>query len=401
MRFRAEFNAAFGRSPDEATVEAFVIDWRDPKLEHISTEAVRAQQRERLDAEGLGAIGRIVSEARERASAGIRLPRSPNLEEATDMGLQHCLERTSVTRLSDALAASLRFGSRHIGDLYPSGLYPEMLSKSGAISDGYQITTEQVLEEEARLLCFASRSRGNFAPLGDANAARLELLDADQRRVVVNLSESRDGIAILVGDAGTGKTRALARLDEAYRATSGNGLIALAPTTRATDELQASGYPEAATVAAFLNSDRLQKRAANRAVLIDEAGFLSSRQLAQLVRIAEERRARLVLVGDTKQHESVERGSALRSLIDSKLVKPERLSNVRRQHAEEHRRLAKLLAQGKSLKALELADSLGMVHEIPDAFELFEQAASHLRRCRRGGSRGARRHPDLGGHRVV
>ena len=377
VRFRAEYEATFGKAPDKATVDAFVKDWRDPKLDSISTEAVRAQQRDRLDAEGLKAIESTVEQARDRATKGIDLPPSPDLREAAEMGLQHCLERTSVARLSDTLAASLRFGSKHIGDLDPRALYPVMLSRTGAISDGYQITTEQVLEEEARLLRFAAHSRGKFAPLGDAGGARLDLLDDDQRHAVVNLSGSQDGIAVLVGDAGTGKTHALARLDEAYQAATGNGLIALAPTTRATAELQASGYPQAATVAAFLNSAYLQEGATGRAVLIDEAGFLSSRQLAELVRIAEERGARLVLVGDIKQHESVERGSALRSLIDSRLVKPERLSHVRRQHAEEHRKMAKLLAQGKSLKALEMADSLGMVHEIPDAFELFEQAAEH------------------------
>jgi conjugative relaxase-like TrwC/TraI family protein len=377
VRYRVEFEAAFGKPPDKIAIEAFVKDWRDPKLESISTEAVRAQQRQRVDADGIKAIETTVAHARERVGKGIAPLRSPDLNEAAGMGLEHCLERTSVARLSDTLAASLRFGSKHIGDLDPRGLYPLMLSRTGAISDGYQITTERVLEEEARLLRFAAHSRGKFEELGDAAGARLELLDEDQRKAVVNLSASRDGIAILVGDAGTGKTHALARLDEAHRASAGSGLIALAPTTRATAELRSNGYPEAATVAAFLNSEHLQENATGRAVLVDEAGFLSSRQLAELVRIAEERSARLILVGDIKQHESVERGSALRSLIDSKLVKPERLSNVRRQQAEAHRQMAKLLAQGQSLKALEKADALGMVHEIPDAHELFEQAAEH------------------------
>ena len=67
------------------------------------------------------------------------------------------------------------------------------------------------------------------------------------------------------------------------------------------------------------------------------AGTIEAPSETLLVRVAEERGARLVLVGDTKQHESVERGSALRSLIDSKLVRPERLSKVRRQRSEEHR----------------------------------------------------------------
>ncbi len=376
-RFRAEYQSTFGQAPTDKQVEGFVRDWRDPKLAEVSTEEVRRRQRERLDDEALKAIRETVTAARQRESAGVTLPPSRSPKQAVQMGLDHCLERLSVTRVGDALEAACRFGSLRIGDLDPSKLYPQLLSRSGAISDGYQITTEQVLEEEARLLRFAGKSRGSFAPLGDADQTDLSALDGDQHEAVVRLSACRDGIGVLIGDAGTGKTHALARLDEAHRLQAGSSMIALAPTTRATAELQSNGYPEAATVAAFLNSDRLQEGAAGRAILIDEAGFLSSRQLAELVRIAEERRARLVLVGDTKQHESVERGSALRSLIDCKLVRPVRLTKVRRQKAETHQQVAKLLAQGKSLKALEKAEALGMVAEVPDTFELFERAANH------------------------
>jgi len=375
-RYRAEYQSAFGKAPTDKQVEAFVRDWRDPKLAEISTEKVRQRQRERLDDQTLNAITETVSAARRRESEGVATPTSKSPNEAVQMGLDHCLERLSVVRVGDALEAACRFGSKQMGDLDPSKLYPQLLSRSGAISDGYQITTEQVLEEEARLLRFAGQSRGGFGALGDTERADFSALDDDQREAVERLSGCRDGIGVLIGDAGTGKTHALARLDEAHRLQTGSSLIALAPTTRATAELQANGYPEAVTVAAFLNSERLQEGAAGCAVLIDEAGFLSSRQLAELVRVAEERGARLVLVGDTKQHESVERGSALRSLIDSKLVRPVRLTKVRRQQRDAHREMAKLLAEGKSLKALEKAEALGMVAEIPDSFELFESAAN-------------------------
>ena len=374
-RFRAEYKSAFKKEPDAKLVIEFVQNARNPKLTEISTDEVRQRQRERLDAESLRAVEQTVKQARSRA--GTELPGSRSIKDAAIKGLDHCLERTSVPRLGDALASAMRFGSKRIGDLDPRGLYKEMRSRTGAISDGYLMTTEQVLQEETAILHFAKHSRNRFELLGDCQGAKLDLLDDGQRKAIVNLSESQNGIAILIGDAGTGKTHTLARLDESHRHKTGSGLIALAPTTRATAELAANGYPEADTVAAFLNSERLQEQAAGRAVLIDEAGFLSTRQLAQLVAIANERGMRLILVGDTKQHESVERGSALRSIIDSGFIRPERLRDVRRQRADQHRKLAKMLAEGKSLKALEQADKLGMVHEIPDARELFADAAKH------------------------
>ena len=374
-RFRAEYKSAFNEEPDAKLVAEFVQNARNPKLTEISTDEVRQRQRERLDAESLRAVEQTVKQARSRAATELSASRS--IKDAASKGLDHCLERTSVPRLGDALASALRFGSKRIGDLDPRGLYKEMRSRTGAISDGYLMTTETVLQEESAVLHYAKHSRNRFEPLGNCQGAQLDLLDDGQRKAIVNLSGSQNGIAILIGDAGTGKTHTLARLDEAHRHKTGNGLIALAPTTRATAELAANGYPEADTVAAFLNSERLQEQAAGRAVLVDEAGFLSTKQLAQLVTIANERGTRLVLVGDTKQHESVERGSALRSIIDSGFIKPERLRDVRRQRTEMHRKLAKMLAEGKSLRALEKAEELGMVHEVPDARELFADAAKH------------------------
>ncbi len=375
VRFRAEYQSAFKKEPDAKLVADFVQNARNPKLTEISTGEVRQQQRERVDSEFLQAIENTVGQARPRETT--RLPAGRSVQEAAIKGLNHCLERTSVPRLGDALAAAIRFGSKKIGDFDPRGLYQEMRSRTGAISDGYLMTTETVLREEAAILRFAQSSKGKYDPLGDCQGAQLDLLDDGQRKAIIGLSDNRNGMAILIGDAGTGKTHTLARLDEAHRHQTGIGMIALAPTTRATAELQANGYPEAATVAAFLNSERLQQEAAGGTLLVDEAGFLSTKQLANLVRIANEQDLRLVLVGDTKQHESVERGSALRNVIDSKIIKPERLMDVRRQRQEEHRKLAKLLAKGQSLKALEKAAALGMVHEIPDARELFKDAAKH------------------------
>ena len=187
----------------------------------------------------------------------------------------------------------MRFGSKRTGNLDPQQLYQQLRSLSGALSDGYLITTEQVLEEELRVIRYAQSHGAGFAPLGDTSQVDLSVLDGDQREAVEQLARCRAGIAVMIGDAGTGKTHALARLDQAHRQISGTGLIALAPTTRATAELRKNGYGDAATVAAFLASDHLQAAATGRAVLVDEAGFLSSCQLAELVRVAEERRSRV------------------------------------------------------------------------------------------------------------
>ena len=96
----------------------------------------------------------------------------------------------------------------------------------------------------------------------------------------------------------------------------------------------------------FLVSEAMQREAAGRVILVDEAGLLSTQQLDQLTRLASDVRARLLLVGDTKQHYSVQRGDALRNVIRHAGIPVVRLSEVLRQRNESDRRFSRLLATG-------------------------------------------------------
>ena len=161
-RFAAEYKKAFGETPDKKTITAFVRDWRDPKLTKISTEKVREIQRGRLDFTLTAALEKTVAAARQRSAQNIPFPASSDITEAARMGLDHCLERASVVELGEALEAALKFGSKEKGDIDPLRLRAEMLALPGVISDNHEITTEQVLDEEARVLRFAATSRSDF-----------------------------------------------------------------------------------------------------------------------------------------------------------------------------------------------------------------------------------------------
>ncbi|MCB1099629.1 MAG: relaxase domain-containing protein, partial [Verrucomicrobiae bacterium] len=378
VRFTAEFTRTFQREPTEREIRDFVIDWREPKLQEILTPQVRQLQRQRLSQDQFAEVRSIVDAARARRTDPTATIPTGNPKASVAQGMDHCLERLSVARFSDVLDAALRFGANELGDLDTDQLRAALLSKAGVITDRYQVTTEQALEEEATLLRFARDSLNRFHPLGELQPTPLmESLSEEQRHAVERLAASADGIGVLIGDAGTGKTHTLKALNEAHARHCPDGFIPLAPTTRATAELRANGYPTAATVASFLIDKVAQQEAEGRAILVDEAGLLSSRQMASLVRVAEAQRARLVLVGDTKQHESVERGSALRNLLDSRIIDPVRPESVRRQRKPEHRTLAQLLATGQAEQAFAHADSIGLVSEVPHVSRLFKEAAQH------------------------
>jgi hypothetical protein len=95
---------------------------------------------------------------------------------------------------------------------------------------------------------------------------------------------------------------------------AGHYIFAITPTASAAQVLRKEGFPKATTVEDFLRN--VEKRVGlRRAVVIcDEAGLKSNRQGAELLRLAQRHDMRVLLVGDVRQHVSVEAGEFLRVL---------------------------------------------------------------------------------------
>jgi ATP-dependent exoDNAse (exonuclease V) alpha subunit len=198
-----------------------------------------------------------------------------------------------------------------------------------------------------------------------------------QAAAAETLLGSTDFVSVLVGDAGTGKTTVLTAIEHAHRRSGGKPFVPLAPTTRAREALVQAGFKDADTVQRFMVSDSAQAQARGRVLLIDEAGLLSTEQLDMLTRIAEDQRARILLVGDIKQHYSVQRGDALRNVIRHTNTPVVRLSEVLRQRHEVDRQFSRLLASGRVPDAFEYADRRGLIEELGADHLLFATAAAH------------------------
>jgi ATP-dependent exoDNAse (exonuclease V) alpha subunit len=103
----------------------------------------------------------------------------------------------------------------------------------------------------------------------------------------------------------------------------------------------------------------------HKAVVIDEYGLLSLRQLKAVVDLAEKHHARLVLVGDSGQHKSVEAGDAARIVERESRATVAELHEVRRQSANPaYLAAAEALASGRIAEGLGKLDAMGAVVEI-------------------------------------
>jgi conjugative relaxase-like TrwC/TraI family protein len=197
--------------------------------------------------------------------------------------------------------------------------------------------------------------------VGEALAAH-PTAGGDQQAMVRDVCQGGQGVAVVVGRAGTGKTFALGIARHAWQ-LDGYRLLASAPTGIATMSLQGEGFEDVATCdRLLLDLDKGQEQLDARTVLVvDEAGMVGSRKLGRLLEHAQQAQAKVVLVGDDRQLASIDAGGGFRALR-LRLGASELTENRRQQQAWER-------------EALDLVRS-GLVEEAVAAYQAHDRVVA-------------------------
>ena len=137
--------------------------------------------------------------------------------------------------------------------------------------------------------------------------ARSEHFNAEQRGAF-EYATGAEGLAIISGQAGTGKSFTLSVVREAYEA-AGYSVIGLSHTHRVVESLKEGGF-QARTIASELHRLDSGKAQWNGSVvaIVDEAAMLSTRQLAAVAEHAKRAGAKVILAGDDRQLSSIDAG---------------------------------------------------------------------------------------------
>jgi conjugative relaxase-like TrwC/TraI family protein len=228
-------------------------------------------------------------------------------------------------------------------------------------------STPDLLAVEQRLVTAATDRTGEQTAVASHQVVRDALTahltaGPDQQAMVRDLCQGGQGVALVVGRAGTGKTFALGIARHAWQ-LDGYRLLAAAPTGIATMSLQGEGFEEVATCDRLLaDLDRGWEQLDGRSVLVvDEAGMVGSRKLGRLLEHAEQARAKVVLVGDDRQLAAIDAGGGFRALR-LRLGASELVENRRQQQAWER-------------EALELVRS-GLVEEAVAAYQAHDRVVA-------------------------
>jgi conjugative relaxase-like TrwC/TraI family protein len=333
---------------------------RGRKRKDMTLDELRAEWRSRLseeDRESIAAVAGLIG--------GEGTPKDArHALRATELALNHCFERESVVPERRVLSEALK---RSLGKSTPEQVARALQSEGliGAARNGERLlTTEEILQEERRLVAFAREGRGTSRQLGaGAHSFRRDWLNVGQRRVVEQLLTSRDRVMLIRGAAGVGKTAMMQEAVEAIEA-AGHRVFVFAPSADASrGVLRDEGFANADTVARLLLDERLQNELRGQVVWVDEAGLLGARTTARLFDIAERVGARVILSGDRKQHGSVERGSVLRLLEQEAGLVPAELKEIKRQKGE-YKEAVRSLSEGRVSAGLRQLDKLGWIREV-------------------------------------
>lgn len=213
-------------------------------------------------------------------------------------------------------------------------------------------------------------------------------LSADQVAAVVGLGSSTARTSVLIGPAGTGKTRTAGGLAEAWEALSGGGRVyGIAVGQIAVEALKDDGVENAHNVAAFLAAqERLATGRGTEAdrrdfmitskdlVVVDELSMVDVPQMLAVQRYTDRAAARTIGGGDQEQLAAIGAGGVM-SLL--------------RGHAEEYR-----LAEPRRFVAeWEAEASLGLRDGNPEAVATYDRhgrfvAAATVEEAQRAAARG-------------
>lgn len=253
--------------------------------------------------------------------------------------------------------------------------------RNGDIFPGLRIerryTTAELLSVEQRVLDRALT--GTEAGRWTADEERLEAaleahtdLTEGQQAMIHQFATSGSAVDVGVGAAGTGKTTVMGILgllaDETGTAIVGTALAARAAAGFET----ATGIPSS-TITRFLwETKQSGGLRTGTVVVVDEAGMVGSRHLAQISDLVEGASGKLILIGDHRQLAEIDAGGLFAALTN-RLSAVELTENVRQRHEWERNALSDL-RDGSVARAVAMYDRRGLINLTRSTSEAVNQA---------------------------
>jgi conjugative relaxase-like TrwC/TraI family protein len=365
-----------GRTGSEAA-EIAAHSTRDRKEIHSSAEVMVAHRK--LAAEFGHQAEAVVRAARERQQHQEKPAQTVDrVRESLTFSRDKNFEREAVVDERTLLRDGLRRGMgevtfsevrANLNARLSAGEFQLVERTSGA--PARQFTTARTIAAEQEILRSVAEGKNQAPPAFSrsqaiAYADQNSHLNRAQRAVVEDVLSSPDRVQGIQGYAGTGKTTTLSVIRAAAE-SQGYTVEGLAPTSRAARQLAEAGV-ETGTLQGFLargiNRETPEKK---HFYFVDESSLASTNQIHDFLnRLGSQ--DRVLLIGDTRQHQGVEAGRPFEQLQQAGM-QTAHLDEIVRQKDPALKSAVEFLAKGDVSGALELLHKQGRIREISDPGE--------------------------------
>jgi conjugative relaxase-like TrwC/TraI family protein len=371
-----EYLERTGRNGKEAA-EIAAHSTRDHKEIHSLGEIMAAHRK--LAAEYGNQADAVVCTARERAQHPTQeINPQQRVRESVTFSRDKNFEREAVVDERAIVRDALRRGMGEItydqvrGNLATRLSSGEFQTVERQHAPSRQFTTARTIEAEREILRLVREGHYQVQPVATRAEAiqvadRHQHLNRAQKNVVEDVLSSPDRIQGIQGWAGAGKTTTLATLRSAVEA-HGYEVQGFAPTSRAARQLREAGI-EAGTLQGFLARSAPSDAAPERKhfYFVDESSLASTNQMREfLARLGSA--DRVLLIGDSRQHQGVEAGRPFEQLQEAGM-RTAKLDEIVRQKDPALKSAVELLATGQTAAAVDLLQQQGRVREIANPQE--------------------------------
>lgn len=231
----------------------------------------------------------------------------------------------------------------------------ERIDFSSGVRTPARFTTREMIRLEAemanRAICLSGRDFHDVrAAVLEATFSRHTHLSDEQKAAIEHVA-GPERIAAVIGRAGAGKTTMMKAAREAWEA-AGYRVVGAALAGKAAEGLEKEAGILSRTLSSWeLRWSQERDHLDDKTVMVlDEAGMVSSKQMALFVEAATLRGAKLVLVGDPEQLQPIEAGAAFRAIADR--IGYAELETIYRQREQWMRDASLDLARGNIAKAV-------------------------------------------------
>ena len=386
--------------PEAKKMEYACLDSRKDKTDS-SIEAIREDVEHRLEK-----YGQSLESLKAKSLEQAKEQKGPmfSREECLTLALEEVTDKQSGFRREEVIGHAMKAGLGH----YTAEEFTRDFENHRTVQKlGSQMqfsgrtqsaevtfyTTDDILKTEAGIIKWAEDGRGKsgIAVSSDKVQSHVEAIEEGmkltqgQHEAVEMICTTKDRLSIVQGDAGAGKSYACDHVRQIME-NEGITVKGFAPTGKASEELSKAGI-ETRTVDSYLESSKFGKTGDGKGEvwLVDEAGMIGARKLEKFLKEAEKHEAKVVLIGDTKQFQSIEQGKIFADLQEHAGVAKAEVVEIKRQETQHAREIVKAIKDRDFEKAYDALEQRGAFREIENREERNRQVVDEYLSDRKAG----------------